>query len=171
MEHFGQRDYSGDRDGGLQRRGFRYLLWWLAYNRVFFIFAFRFAGVGGLGGSADGGVGVQIEHVAETFRKMFSGPIIVNTGFDKAKANAVLASDDADLVAFGVPYIANPDLAERLRIGGPLNKPDPSTFYGEGPKGYTDYPAQVWADAAARNSGHPGPSGANPPAASRSHNA
>jgi hypothetical protein len=49
--------------------------------------------------------GVQIEHVAETFRPMFSGPIIVNTGFDKAKANAVLASGDADLVAFGVPYI------------------------------------------------------------------
>jgi N-ethylmaleimide reductase len=93
--------------------------------------------------------GVQIEHVAETFRKMFSGPIIANTGFDKARANAMLASRDADLVAFGAPYIANPDLVERLRAGAPLNKPDPSTFYTEGPKGYTDYPARPLVSAAA----------------------
>ena len=71
---------------------------------------------------------------------MTSVPIIVNTGFDKAKANAVLASGNADLVAFGVPYIANPDLLERFRTDAPLNKPDPATFYGIGPKGYTDYP-------------------------------
>jgi len=56
--------------------------------------------------------GVQIGNVAETFRPMTSVPIIVNTGFDKAKANAVLASGNADLVAFGVPYIANPDLVD-----------------------------------------------------------
>jgi len=85
--------------------------------------------------------GVQIEHVAETFRPMTSVPLIVNTGFDKAKANAVLEAGNADLVAFGVPYIANPDLVERFRTDAPLNKPDSSTFYGLGPKGYTDYPA------------------------------
>jgi N-ethylmaleimide reductase len=84
--------------------------------------------------------GVQIGNVAETFRSMTSVPIIVNTGFDKAKANAVLASGNADLVAFGVPYIANPDLVARLRSDASLNKPDPTTFYGIGPKGYTDYP-------------------------------
>jgi N-ethylmaleimide reductase len=84
--------------------------------------------------------GVQIGNVAETFRPMTSAPIIVNTGFDKAKANAVLASGNADLVAFGVPYIANPDLVARLRSDASLNKPDPTTFYGIGPKGYTDYP-------------------------------
>ena len=84
--------------------------------------------------------GVQIGNVAETFRPMTSVPIIVNTGFDKAKANAVLASGHADLVAFGVPYIANPDLVARLRSDASLNKPDPTTFYGIGPKGYTDYP-------------------------------
>jgi N-ethylmaleimide reductase len=89
----------------------------------------------------DAGRGVQIGNVAETFRPMTSVPIIVNTGFDKAKANAVLASGHADLVAFGVAYIANPDLVERLRTDAPLNKPDPATFYGVGPKGYTDYPA------------------------------
>jgi N-ethylmaleimide reductase len=91
--------------------------------------------------------GVQIRHVAKTFRPMTSVPIIVNTGFDKAKANAVLASGNADLVAFGVPFIANPDLVERLRVNAPLNKPDPTTFYGIGPKGYSDYP--VLADAVA----------------------
>ena len=89
----------------------------------------------------DGKRGVQIEHVAETFRPMTSLPVIVNTGFDKAKANLALANGDADLVAFGVPYIANPDLVQRLRKDAAFNKPDPSTFYGVGPEGYTDYPA------------------------------
>jgi N-ethylmaleimide reductase len=85
--------------------------------------------------------GVEIEHVAETFRPMTTLPIIANTGFDKAKANAAIAAGHADVVAFGVPYIANPDLVERLRTDAPLNAPDPKTFYGEGPGGYTDYPA------------------------------
>jgi N-ethylmaleimide reductase len=85
--------------------------------------------------------GVQIEHVVETFRPMTTVSIIVNTGFDKSKGNTVLAQGKADLVAFGVPYLANPDLVERYRHDAPLNKPDPSTFYGLGPKGYIDYPA------------------------------
>jgi N-ethylmaleimide reductase len=84
--------------------------------------------------------GVQIAHVAETFRPLVTVPLIVNTGFDKAKANAVLYSGGADLVAFGVPYIANPDLVRRFREDAPLNAPDPKTFYGVGPEGYTDYP-------------------------------
>jgi N-ethylmaleimide reductase len=84
--------------------------------------------------------GVQIQNVAETFRPMTSVAIIVNTGFDKTKANAILATGNADLVAFGVPFIANPDLVERFRVDAPLNKPDPALFYGVGPKGYTDYP-------------------------------
>jgi N-ethylmaleimide reductase len=92
--------------------------------------------------------GVQISNVAETFRPMASVPIIVNTGFDKAKANAVLARGYADLVAFGVPYIANPDLVERLRTNAVLNKPDPATFYGVGVRGYTDYPMLIPARAA-----------------------
>ncbi len=92
--------------------------------------------------------GVQIPHVAETFRPLTSVPVIVNTGFDKAKANAVLAAGTADLVAFGVPYIANPDLVERLRTDATFNKPDPATFYGEGAKGFTDYPAMVDSKAA-----------------------
>ena len=85
--------------------------------------------------------GVQTAHVAKTFREMISVPLIVNTGFDEPMAQAILASRVADLVAFGVPYIANPDLVARFRLNAPLNKPDPATFYGEGAKGYTDYPA------------------------------
>jgi N-ethylmaleimide reductase len=92
--------------------------------------------------------GVQISDVADTFRPMTSVPIIVNTGFDKAKANAVLAGGNADLVAFGVPYIANPDLVERFRSDAPLNMPDPALFYGVGAKGYTDYPVIETAAAA-----------------------
>jgi N-ethylmaleimide reductase len=92
--------------------------------------------------------GVQISNVAETFRPMTSVPIIVNTGFDKAKADAVLARGSADLVAFGVPYIANPDLVERFRTNAVLNKPDPATFYGVGARGYTDYPMLIPARAA-----------------------
>jgi N-ethylmaleimide reductase len=84
---------------------------------------------------------IRIEHVAKTFRPLFSGPLMVNTGFDKAKGQAVLASGDADLVAFGTMFIANPDLPDRFRRDASLNKLDPTTFYGVGPKGYTDYPS------------------------------
>lgn len=89
----------------------------------------------------DAETGVQIEHVAETFRPLVTVPLIVNTGFNKAKGNSIIASGTADAVAFGVPYIANPDLVERLRADAPLNPPNPKLFYGEGAEGYTDYPA------------------------------
>lgn len=92
--------------------------------------------------------GVQIEHVAKTFRPLIAVPLMVNTGFDQAKGDAAIGGGQADLVAFGVPFLANPDLPERLRIGAPFNKPDPSTFYGEGAKGYTDYSALAPAQAA-----------------------
>jgi N-ethylmaleimide reductase len=85
--------------------------------------------------------GVQIERVADTFRPQITVPLIINTGFDKAKGNASIAGGTTDAVAFGVPYIANPDLVERLRTDAPFNKPDPKTFYGVGRTGYTDYPA------------------------------
>ncbi len=91
---------------------------------------------------------IQVKQVAKTFRPMASVPIVVNGGFDRFKADAVLKAGDADLISFGVPYIANPDLAERLQTGATLNAADPSTFYGVGPKGYTDYaelPAGAYA--------------------------
>jgi N-ethylmaleimide reductase len=64
---------------------------------------------------------------------------MVNNGYDAKLAQQALAHG-ADLVAFGRPYIANPDLVQRLRQDAPLNEPDKSTFYGGGAKGYTDYP-------------------------------
>ena len=57
-----------------------------------------------------------------------------------ARAEQAL-EDGADLVAFGKPFIANPDLVRRLRLDAPLNEPDKATFYGGGAEGYTDYPA------------------------------
>jgi N-ethylmaleimide reductase len=75
-----------------------------------------------------------------SLRKRFSGTYIANNGFDLALANKVLETDAADLIAFGKPFISNPDLVERLKIGAPLNDADKATFYGGGAKGYTDYP-------------------------------
>jgi N-ethylmaleimide reductase len=68
------------------------------------------------------------------------GAWMVNNGYDRALAEQALAAG-ADLVAFGRPYIANPDLVERLRRNAPLNVPERATLYGGGAKGYTDYPA------------------------------
>ena len=68
-------------------------------------------------------------------------PFILAGGFDKASAQQALAYDLADLIAFGRPFIANPDLVERMRADKPLSAPDPATFYTPGAKGYTDYPA------------------------------
>ena len=73
-------------------------------------------------------------------RQHWKGLFMANAGYDKARANAVLAAGKADLVAFGVPFIANPDLPERYRRDAPLNSADPATFYVGGEKGYTDYP-------------------------------
>jgi N-ethylmaleimide reductase len=64
---------------------------------------------------------------------------MLNNGYDLALAGQSLA-DGADLIAFGRPFIANPDLGARLRQGGPFNTPDRATFYGGGDAGYTDYP-------------------------------
>jgi N-ethylmaleimide reductase len=68
------------------------------------------------------------------------GAWMVNNGYDKALAEKAVA-DGADLVAFGRPFIANPDLVRRLREDAIMNTPDQTTFYGGGVKGYTDYPA------------------------------
>jgi N-ethylmaleimide reductase len=66
---------------------------------------------------------------------------MMNNGYDLDLAVAAVREGRADLVAFGRPYIANPDLVERLRRGAPLAKPDNATFYGGDAHGYTDYPA------------------------------
>lgn len=73
-------------------------------------------------------------------RRHWQGIYITNAGYDKARANAVIASGAADAVAFGVPFLANPDLVNRFRLDAPLNPADPDTFYGGDAHGYTDYP-------------------------------
>lgn len=75
-----------------------------------------------------------------SLRRRFKNTYMANNGYDLALANTQLAEDKADLIAFGLPYIANPDLVERLQAGAPLAKPDQATMYGGGKEGYTDYP-------------------------------
>ena len=78
--------------------------------------------------------------IGPQLKAAFGGSYIANEKFTQATATQVLAAGEADAVAFGVPFLANPDLPERFRRYAPLNPPDPSTFYAPGPKGYTDYP-------------------------------
>jgi N-ethylmaleimide reductase len=73
-------------------------------------------------------------------REVFAGPLIANAGYTADAAEAVLARGDADLVAFGVPFLATPDFVERTREGAPLNEPSRDTFYGGSDVGYIDYP-------------------------------
>jgi N-ethylmaleimide reductase len=77
----------------------------------------------------------------KAFRRRYAGTYIANGGYDRERAAAALESGHADLVSFGVLYLANPDLPERLKRQAPLNRPDRATFYGGGERGYTDYPA------------------------------
>ena len=73
-------------------------------------------------------------------RKIRKGVYMVNCGYTRDSGNAALAAGEADMVAFGVPFIANPDLVARFEKDAPLNEPDRTTFYGGGAEGYTDYP-------------------------------
>ncbi|NLB58113.1 MAG: alkene reductase [Gammaproteobacteria bacterium] len=75
------------------------------------------------------------------FRQACGGTFIIAGNYDRAAAEADLREGCGDLVAFGRPFISNPDLVERLRNGWPLAEADPATFYGGGEAGYTDYPA------------------------------
>ena len=73
-------------------------------------------------------------------RSAFKGPLIINGGFTKKSAESTLLEQRADLVSFGRPFIANPDLVARFTRGLALNEADPSSFYTPGPVGYIDYP-------------------------------
>ncbi len=86
------------------------------------------------------GQSASADLTAHFFRPMYPGTIIVAGGYTLERANAVLKSGDANLVAFGKLFIANPDLVERFKQGAPLNTPNPETFYGGGAEGYIDYP-------------------------------
>jgi N-ethylmaleimide reductase len=79
--------------------------------------------------------------MVELIRNKFKGTLIVAGGFQAGTAAQWLREGKADLIAFGRKFIANPDLPERLRVGAPFNNDDPTTYYGGGEKGYTDYPS------------------------------
>lgn len=81
------------------------------------------------------------DSIGPQLKKIFGGLYVANEKFTLESGNAILAAGDADAVAFGVPFLANPDLPKRFATGAALNAPDPSTFYADGAKGYTDYPA------------------------------
>ncbi|PWC53584.1 alkene reductase [Azospirillum sp. TSO22-1] len=86
--------------------------------------------------------------VASQLRAAFKGTFIINGGYyTRAAADAVLAKGEADLVSIGIPFIANPDLPARLKLGAPLAEGDKASFYGGTEKGYTDYPALETVDA------------------------
>jgi len=80
------------------------------------------------------------DEIKKKLRETFKGAYIAAGGFDRESAEKWLKDGRADLVAFGRPFLANPDLPERYRKGAKLNEPDMATFYTPGEKGYTDYP-------------------------------
>lgn len=97
------------------------------------------------GMGSEGGLG-DLDAIA-LMRQHFSGAVIANADYDREEGEAVLQAGTADLVAYGRPFLANPDLplryaAQEAGLDAPLNDPDPSTFYGGGAEGYTDYP--IW---------------------------
>lgn len=105
---------------------FTYLAHELGKRRVAFICAREYIG--------DNRIGPQI-------KAAFGGTYIANEKFTRESAEATLAAGEADAVAWGQLFIANPDLPQRFQLGAALNAPRPETFYGGGIEGYTDYPA------------------------------
>lgn len=81
--------------------------------------------------------------LAPQIRRVFSKPIILNGGYDATTAARAIKNGEADLIAFGTAFIANPDLPDRLRRNLPLQTANRATFYGGDARGYTDYPAFV----------------------------
>jgi N-ethylmaleimide reductase len=91
--------------------------------------------VAGRGALAEG-----VTRVTPFLRERFKGALIVNGGYDAESAARAVRNGDADLVSFGVPFLANPDLVERIRTGAPWNAPDVGTFFEGEERGYVDYP-------------------------------
>ena len=80
------------------------------------------------------------EAIAPLLRKAFGGTFMLNGGYNKETGSAAISSGSADLISYGAPFIANPDLVRRYAEGATLNTPDRSSFYSGGGGGYTDYP-------------------------------
>ncbi len=80
---------------------------------------------------------VELSMIRDTYK----GVLITNGAYDKERGDTVIENDQADAVAFGVLFLANPDLPERFKTNSEFNEADPDTFYTQDEKGYTDYPA------------------------------
>ena len=82
-----------------------------------------------------------VKRAAPYMRQAFGGPIILNGGYGADTGAEAIHNDEAEAIAYGVPFIANPDLVNRFQQGADLNEADPDTFYTHGREGYVDYPA------------------------------
>jgi N-ethylmaleimide reductase len=106
--------------------------------------------------------GTPLEKLADDgmfqhFRPLYKGTLIANVKMDRDRGNRLIAEGFADLIAFGRPYIANPDLVQRFRENAPLAEVDWETVYGSGPRGYSDYPTYQPSndDSRADHANHP----------------
>jgi N-ethylmaleimide reductase len=80
------------------------------------------------------------DRYSPAIRAAYKGVFMIGGGYDAELGEAAIVNGEADLIAYGVPFIANPDLVKRFRLGAGLNPPDPATFYTRGTQGYLDYP-------------------------------
>ena len=90
----------------------------------------------------------EVAPVHPAIRRAFAGPLVLNSDYGFARGQAALDAGEADAIAFGRPFISNPDLVERLRAAAPLQPDVMATWYSQGPEGYVDYPALAAAAAA-----------------------
>ena len=81
------------------------------------------------------------QNIAKRYRPIYHGTLVINNGFDQKKGNQIIEEGLADAVAYGKPFISNPDLPERFAQNADLTEWDQDTFYTPGEKGYTDYPS------------------------------
>jgi N-ethylmaleimide reductase len=85
----------------------------------------------------------QKADVMTAVRAAYRGVLVGNMGYSAEEAERAVAAGKLDAVAFGVSFLANPDLPARIKAGAALNNPDPATFYTQGAEGYTDYPVMA----------------------------
>ncbi len=83
----------------------------------------------------------EVEPITPHLRKAFQGAIVLNGGYGAETGAAAIQNTGVDAIAYGIPFIANPDLVERFKQNAPLNDADPTTFYTHERQGYVDYPA------------------------------
>ena len=91
--------------------------------------------------------------IGPQLKAAFGGVYVANERFTRKTGEQVLAAGEADAVAYGVQFIANPDLPRRFALEAPLNDPNPATFYAPGREGYVDYPSLEAQEVAVSHAG------------------